>query len=358
MNNTIYKQGDSRWASLPYPKGSTVGGCGCGLVSCVHIAIEQKDKAKWTPRTLRPWMVRQGFAIRGQGTTWEGITKTLQHIGHKNVFRIYKTDSMDKAFKELNKGNRIGIILFNGNVAPNGKQWTVPNGGHYVAFNRYYIGKKTGRHYFHTKDSGWRNHSGNYSYERSMKGCIEQMWIVERIDERTWADKSWDWAKKISKDDFYHYVAWSKDKRSHECPICHKHPKGAYHGWNCIGFAYASWHHGAGFKSKCNCGVISNEVYERILFTDSKEKAEKIASEHIGIPVTVIRNRNGIPKSKFKKGDICALFSGNKYVHTWLCGQNGWIADSSRGYSNTIGVRKKFNSYAKSTKLIIRPKER
>ena len=181
MNSKIWLQTDPKWSAKPYPKArvSTVGGCGCGLLACTHVAMEQSSKANWTPDNLRAWMVNQGFAVVGQGTKWEGITKTLQHLGHKNVVRIYN-EPMSEAFKELNKGKRIGVILFNGNRAPNGTQWTT--GGHYVAFTGYKKAKD-GRHMFYTKDSGWRKHSGWYSWERSMKGCISKIWIVERVAE-------------------------------------------------------------------------------------------------------------------------------------------------------------------------------
>ncbi len=181
MNKTIYKQMDSRWASLYYPrKGSTVGGCGCGLVSCVHIAIEQEAKKSWTPKTLRPWMVNKGFAPYRQGTTWNGITETLKYIGHKTVVKVWDADPMSKAWTELNKGNRIGIILFNSKKGPNGTKWTAS--GHYIAFTDYKV--KDGKHYFYLKDSGGRNHDGWYTYENSMKGCIPKLWIVERLAEK------------------------------------------------------------------------------------------------------------------------------------------------------------------------------
>ena len=179
MNNTIYRQYDSRWGGKAYPSGSTMSGCGCGCVSCTHIAIEQSSKAKWTPENLRPWMVSQGFAIRGQGTTYSGMTKTLQHIGHSKVTVIGVSDPMSKAFAELDKGNRIGILLFRSGSGPDGTVWT--SSGHYVAFTDYRIKNK--RHEFYCKDSGGRGHNGWYSYERSMKGRIYMMWIVERIKE-------------------------------------------------------------------------------------------------------------------------------------------------------------------------------
>ena len=164
MNSKLYKQADSRWGKKPYPSGSTMSGCGCGCVACTHVVIEQEKYKNYTPENLRPWMISQGFAIRGQGTTWNGITKTLQHYGYK-VVHIGVNDPMSKAWTELDKGNRIGVILFKGGHAPNGTVWTA--GGHYVAFTDYK--KKDGLHYFYTKDSGGRNHDsakhGYYSYE-------------------------------------------------------------------------------------------------------------------------------------------------------------------------------------------------
>lgn len=180
MNSTIWKQTDTRWAKKAYPSGSTVGGCGCGLLACTHVAMEQESKKNWTPDNLRSWMVGKGFAIKGQGTKWEGITETLKYIGHKNVVRIYN-DPMSEAWKELNKGNRIGVLLFNSHTAPNGVKWTAS--GHYVAFTGYKV--EGGKHYFYTKDSGGRNHSGWYTYENSMKGCIAKVWIVERVGKQT-----------------------------------------------------------------------------------------------------------------------------------------------------------------------------
>ena len=182
MNKTLYKQADSRWGSKPYPVSkSSFAGNGCGCVACLHCIIEQDQYKKYTPESIRPWMVKQGYAVTNQGTTWSGIPATLKHYGFSNVVHIGVSDPMSKAWTELNKGNRIGVILFKSGKAPNGTVWTAS--GHYVAFTDYYIGSD-GRHYFYTKDSGSRNHdsltNGYYSYERSMKGLIYQMWIVER----------------------------------------------------------------------------------------------------------------------------------------------------------------------------------
>lgn len=189
MNKTIYQQTDSRWGSLYYPKkGWTVGGCGCGLVACVHVAIEQEAKKNWTPKTLRPWMVSKGYAIAGQGTAWNGITETLKYLGHKSVVKVWDADPMTKAWAELNKGNRIGVLLLDNHKAPDGTRFTT--GGHYIAFTDYKV--VDGKHYFYLKDSGWRKHSGWYQYEKSIKGCLPKLWIVERIAETKTAPKTED----------------------------------------------------------------------------------------------------------------------------------------------------------------------
>lgn len=177
MNPTIYKQLDSRWSSKPYPTySSSFGGNGCGCCACVHVAMEQERYRNWNPESLRPWMVKQGFAYVNQGTTWNGITETLKYIGHKNVVRIWN-DPMTEAWKELNKGNRIGVLLVDNGRTPDGTYWT--SSGHYVAFTGYKV--ESGRHWFFCKDSGGRGHDGWYCYEKSIKGALPKLWIVERL---------------------------------------------------------------------------------------------------------------------------------------------------------------------------------
>lgn len=182
MNTKIFRQYDGPWAKKPYPtKGCTVSGAGCGLVALTHIAIEQDRYKNWTPENLRPYMLQHKYAIAGQGTRWEGITQTLKYLGHDRVVRIYN-DPMKVAFDELNKGNRIGIILFSSGKAGTARvTWT--SCGHYVAFTSYKY--EDGQHWFYCKDSGGRKHDGWYSYERHMKGKVFKMWIVERVGIQT-----------------------------------------------------------------------------------------------------------------------------------------------------------------------------
>lgn len=144
------------------------------------------------------------------------------------------------------------------------------------------------------------------------------------------------WAKKIAKDDTYHYVFYNSGKLAHECPICHKHAKGKYHGWNCIGFAWGSWHHGGGLKTRCSCDVINNAQYEKILYS-SKETALKLAQQRVGTKkLKVIRNRSGLSIDKLKPGDVIAYFNGSKYVHTALYIGDGKIADCTSGRKDQI----------------------
>ena len=172
LRKQIFKQYSAPWGSLPYPeRPSTVASAGCGCCSITHCAIERDQYMDYTPSNVQPFMKR--YAERGHGTLWSGIDEGLRHYGFLDVKRI---DNMPDMFKEMSKGNRIGIFLFNKNVAPNGTQWT--SGGHYVAAVGFKVSNSGKLHYFFTKDSGGRMHDGWYSYEKSMKGCVRMMWIA------------------------------------------------------------------------------------------------------------------------------------------------------------------------------------
>jgi hypothetical protein len=119
-------------------------------------------------------MVEHGFATKGHGTTWDGITKTLEHYGFK-VETPNISSSMTAAWNLLNKPGapKMGVLLFRGGTK-GGVRWT--NGGHYVAFLDYRV--TNGKHYFYTKDSGGRKHDGWYCYETTMKGLLPRIWII------------------------------------------------------------------------------------------------------------------------------------------------------------------------------------
>lgn len=151
------------------------------------------------------------------------------------------------------------------------------------------------------------------------------------------ADKACAWAKKIANDNSYHYVRYTSDKKTHECPVCHNHPKGKTHGWNCIGYAFATWRHGSGLKSTCNCSVMHNAAWEQTLKASDKE-ALSIVQKRVGLKsLKVIRNGGkAIPTKNLQKGDIIAYFKGNKYMHTALYIGDGKMADCTSGRSDNI----------------------
>lgn len=170
----------------------------------------------------------------------------------------------------------------------------------------------------------------------------------------SWVDKANAWAKKIAADNTYHYVKWSSNTKTHECPICHKHANGAYKGWNCIGFAYSVLYHGAGINIKHSNGVINNAKAESILKAKTDADATKIVRQALGSNDFVcIKRKAGISKASWKAGDICLKFNGNTYVHTFYYMGNGKICDSTSAKSaaSQIAVRD-YKNY--SCKVIIR----
>lgn len=218
MRTQIFKQYSGPWASLPFPGGGTnVKGAGCGLCSVTHILIEDDRYKNYTPTDVRPYMVK--WAVRNAGLIHEGIPDTLRHYGMENIKEFGCNASMNDIFTELNKGSRIGVILFYkcnsrgktiASIGPDGTCWT--GGGHFIGFTDYKV--KDGKHWFYMKDSGSRNHDGWYSYENSMKGCVWKVWTCknpqgkksEKPSEKTepketkvidvsYVQSSIDWAK-------------------------------------------------------------------------------------------------------------------------------------------------------------------
>lgn len=183
MNPRIIDQGDKRWAELGYRTlPYTVVKEGCGLCAVTMCAMERVKYWDYTPIDTIDFM-RQ-YATNGDGTEGAGIDAGLdKYIG--NHKRFY---DMQSFWNEVSKGNRIGIILFNKNIPPDGKEWTFS--GHYVMFGEYKY--EDGQHWLFTKDSSWRAKNGWHSYEKNMKGCISVLWTAE-ISKNGWRKEGDDW---------------------------------------------------------------------------------------------------------------------------------------------------------------------
>ena len=173
---------------------------------------------------------------------------------------------------------------------------------------------------------------------------------------KTWVDKANAWARKIASDNSYHYVKWKgNDKKTQKCCVCHGY-KGADKGFNCIRFAISCWFHGGGLPVAHEGGLIHNSLGNK-MYKASLADATKMAQNALKCKdIKVIRNKKGIPKSEWKAGDLCMMFSGSKYVHMFYYMGNGKIADAigSNGKvpkDKQIAVRD-YKKY--SAKMIIR----
>lgn len=121
MKPNFYKQIDSRWATNRYKcTGGTmsIGGGGCGPTSIANIVSVLTKEV--TPVDVMKYVCKQGYMIANQGTTWDGITKTLKHYG---IDKFTVTYSAKKAKECLKK--KMWVLTVVGK-----SRWT--RGGHYI----------------------------------------------------------------------------------------------------------------------------------------------------------------------------------------------------------------------------------
>lgn len=177
-----FRQYDSRWGKKKYPPGSscTMSGSGCGPTACADIIVNNKKHKHRTPKSTRTFMIKNDYAIAGNGTAWDGIDACLERYG----FKVTRHDDMTSFFKEMEKGNRYAIILFRGGTR-GGVTWT--SGGHYLAATAYK--KKNGKHYLYMRDPGSRRNDGWHCYETTMRGLIKVLWTCYLKKEKTSARK-------------------------------------------------------------------------------------------------------------------------------------------------------------------------
>lgn len=172
MNSTCYKQYDTRWASLPYPKKPwLIKNCGCGEVSICNAIIDMKQYANETPKTIQPYM-KQFAESRGNGTYHYGIPTAMKHFG---MTEVAEHATMSKLWAELRKGNRDAVLLMGSRSAGSkGVKWT--GCGHFVEVSGYK--EEGGKHWVYVKDSAstssYRN--GWITYEDNIRGACLKCW--------------------------------------------------------------------------------------------------------------------------------------------------------------------------------------
>ena len=161
-----YKQADSRWGKKNYNGSSTMATAGCGPTACAMIAYGVDGRT--TPLDTMKYMQSHGYAIRNNGTAWNGIPSCLKAFGVQDVQEV---PNMAKCWELMSKGY-VGVFLFR-KGSKGGVTWTTS--GHYIAVTDYKY--QNGKHYVYTRDSGGRNHTGWYAYETTMRGLIPRIWL-------------------------------------------------------------------------------------------------------------------------------------------------------------------------------------
>ena len=108
------------------------------------------------------------------------------------------------------------------------------------------------------------NTSKNHIAERNYSVITKKYCVTRafRPTDSVKAAAAVAWAKKIAKNGGYTYKHWkNSDKKTKQCPICHK-LTGKYKGWNCIGFVTAAYYHGGGMKNlTCSCSGLGTDGF-------------------------------------------------------------------------------------------------
>ena len=357
MNKTNFKQYDTRWAKLGYPKKPWyIRDCGCGEVAVANCIIEMSKYAKETPKTIQPYC-KQYAAPNGDGTYFSGIPKMMAHYG---MTEVKEHQTMAQLWKELAKGDRVAIYLMgNRKGGSKGVHWT--SSAHFVCSVAYKV--KDGKHMVYVKDSNSTSElrNGWVSYEGNMRNDVSRVWSGKlptakkepaKEKKKTPQQKMVAWAKKIAADNSYHYVHWKRnDPNTKKCPICHDTPKGKYHGWYCTSWVLAPWRHGAGIKMKCG-NALNNGCVDKIYNAKTDAEALKLARKYLGVQdIKVIRSKKNLPMSKLEAGDMCYYFKGGSCKHAFFYIGDGKMIDANsyKDVKRQIAVRK-----AMSCKVAIR----
>lgn len=186
MNKTNYKQYDTRWAKLGYPRAPWyIRDCGCGEVAICNSIIEMAKYKSQTPKTIQPYC-KQFAAPNGNGTYFSGIPTMMKHYG---MTEVKEHQTMASLWKELAKGNRVAIYLMgNRKGGSKGVHWT--SSAHFVCSVDYKV--KDGKHYVYVKDSNSTSslRNGWISYEDNMRGDVSRVWSGKIVKTASNTDKT------------------------------------------------------------------------------------------------------------------------------------------------------------------------
>lgn len=172
MKMSNYKQYDSRWGNLGYPKKPWyIKNCGCGEVSIANCIIEMDKYRSQTPKTIQPYC-KQFAAPNGNGTYFSGIPTMMKHYG---MTEVKEHATMKPLWDELAKGNRVAVYLMGSRKGGSkGVHWT--SSAHFVCSVAYKY--ENGKHWVYVKDSNSTSslRNGWISYEDNMRGDVSRVW--------------------------------------------------------------------------------------------------------------------------------------------------------------------------------------
>lgn len=174
MAMSNWKQYNTRWASLGYPKKPWfIRNCGCGEVAICNALNKSFRYRHKTPKDIQPYC-KQYAAPNGDGTYFAGIPKMLEHYGFTE---IKEHTSMSTLWKELEKGGRVAIYLMGSNPAgTRGVHWT--SSAHFVCSTNY---KNEDGHMVYMKDSNSTSalRNGWMSYKENLAGDVSKVWSAK-----------------------------------------------------------------------------------------------------------------------------------------------------------------------------------
>lgn len=172
MGYITYKQADSRWGELNYNGSSTMATAGCGPTAVAMLGYAVAGRSN--PKSCMKYMQKHGYAIRNQGTAWDGIPACMRACGLKDVKNVAK---MSDVFAYLAKGYCAVFLTSYKYAKKNGASmdvvWTTD--GHFISITDYK--KKGGKDYVYVRDPGGRNNTGWFCYQTQLRGWLPQVWV-------------------------------------------------------------------------------------------------------------------------------------------------------------------------------------